>query len=104
MRPNVTCFFDDRTNSATYVVSDPATSKAAVIDPVLDFDPIAGRTWTESADRVIVHVRDRGLEVEWLLETHVHADHLSAARHLQSEIGGTRAIGAGIVAVQKTFG
>ena len=104
MRPDVVCFFDDRTNSATYVVSDPETSTAAVIDPVLDFDPISGRTWTESADRVIEHVRAEGLTVDWLLETHVHADHLTAAQHMRDTLGGTHAIGAGVTVVQKTFG
>lgn len=104
MRPDVVCLFDDRTNSATYVVADPESSKAAIIDPVLDFDPITGRTWTDSADRVIAHVREKGLEVEWLLETHVHADHLTAAPYLAGELGGTRAIGTGVTAVQETFG
>ncbi len=102
--PDVVCLFDDRTNSATYVVSDPETAKAVVIDPVLDFDPITGRTWTESAQRVVDHVRENGLAVDWLLETHVHADHLSAAQWLSGELGGARAIGAGVTQVQKTFG
>jgi glyoxylase-like metal-dependent hydrolase (beta-lactamase superfamily II) len=102
--PDVVCLFDDRTNSATYVVSDPETAKAVVIDPVLDFDPIAGKTWTESAQRVVDHVRENGLAVDWLLETHVHADHLSAAQWLSGELGGARAIGAGVTQVQKTFG
>lgn len=104
MSPEVTCLFDDRTNSATYVVSDPDTARAAVIDPVLDFDPIAGKTWTESAERVVAHVRENGLTVDWLLETHVHADHLSAAAWLSGELGGVRAIGKGVTEVQKTFG
>lgn len=102
--PDVVCLFDDRTNSATYVVSDPETAKAVVIDPVLDFDPIAGKTWMESAQRVVDHVRENGLAVDWLLETHVHADHLSAAQWLSGELGGARAIGAGVTQVQKTFG
>lgn len=102
--PDVVCLFDDRTNSATYVVSDPETAKAVVIDPVLDFDPIAGKTWTESAQRVVDHVRENRLAVDWLLETHVHADHLSAAQWLSGELGGARAIGAGVTQVQKTFG
>ncbi len=103
-RAEVECLFDERTNSATYVVSDPDTGKAAVIDPVLDFDPIAGKTWTESAERVVAHVREKGLGVDWLLETHVHADHLSAAAWLSDELGGVRAIGRGVTEVQKTFG
>ncbi len=104
MRPEIKCLFDDRTNSATYVVSDPDTGRAAVIDPVLDFDPIAGKTWTETAQRVVAHVRQCGLAVDWLLETHVHADHLSAAAWLSSELGGVRAIGRGVMEVQETFG
>ncbi len=104
MRPEISCIFDDRTNSATYVVSDPDTRRAAVIDPVLDFDPIAGKMWTETAQRVVAHVRQCGLAVDWLLETHVHADHLSAAAWLSSELGGMRAIGHGVMEVQETFG
>ncbi len=101
--PTVKAFFDPCTNTITYVVADPATGCAAVIDPVLDFDPASGRTGTGGADRVIAHVRDRGLTVEWILETHAHADHLSAAQHLRERLGGAVAIGAGIVAVQRTF-
>lgn len=104
MGPEVVCFFDDRTNSASYVISDPGSSKAAIIDPVLDFDPISGRTWTESADRIVSHVKEAGLDVEWLLETHVHADHLSASVYLSEQLGGLQGIGRGITDVQKTFG
>jgi len=104
MPPEIVCFFDDRTNSATYVVSDPDTSKCAIIDPVLDFDPISGRTWTENAEIVAAHVEKAGLTVEWIIETHVHADHLTASVWLQERLGGQTAIGRGISAVQKTFG
>lgn len=103
-RPVVHTFFDEATFTATHVVSDPSTGKAAVIDSVLDFDPASGRTSTTSADAVIAHVRDAGLEVEWLLETHAHADHLSAAPYLQEQLGGTLAIGQHIVTVQEVFG
>ena len=104
MKPDVRCFFDDRTNTATYVVSDPETKRAAIVDPVLDFDPVSGRTWTESADRVIAHVEEAGLAVDWILETHVHADHVTAAPALKARYGARTGIGAAIVTVQKTFG
>ena len=97
-------FFDEETFTATHVVADPTTGKAAIIDSVLDFDPASGRTAMRSADAVIAHVEAAGLEVEWLLETHAHADHLSAAPYLQDRLGGTLAIGKDIVTVQKVFG
>ena len=97
-------FFDENTFTVTHVIADPATGKAAIIDSVLDFEPASGRTARRSADAVIAHVRDAGLEVEWLLETHVHADHLSAAPYLQEELGGTLAIGRHILTVQQVFG
>ena len=100
----VRSFFDADTFTVTHVLSDPATAKAAIIDSVLDFDPASGRTSFASADKVIDHVRSEGLEVEWLLETHVHADHLSAAPYLQERLGGTLAIGRHILAVQQVFG
>ena len=96
--------FDEATFTATHVVSDPATRKAAIIDSVLDFDPASGRTSHTSADRVIAYVEAEGLQIEWLLETHVHADHLSAAPYLQQRLGGTLAIGRDIVTVQSVFG
>lgn len=102
--PVVHSFFDEPTNTATYVVWDPATKKAAVVDSVLDFDAAAGRTSTASADAVIAYVRDQGLTVDWLLETHAHADHLSAAPYLQKALGGQLAIGREIIRVQKVFG
>jgi glyoxylase-like metal-dependent hydrolase (beta-lactamase superfamily II) len=102
--PVITPFFDEDTFTVTYVVHDPETKKAAVIDSVLDFDPNSGRTSFASADAVLAHVREQGLEVEWHLETHAHADHLSAAPWLQEKLGGRIAIGEHIVTVQKTFG
>jgi glyoxylase-like metal-dependent hydrolase (beta-lactamase superfamily II) len=103
-RPDVTGFFDQATNTISYVAADPATGRCALIDSVLDYDPAAGRTDHRSADRMIAFVRERGLEVEWVLETHVHADHLSAAPYLKQQLGGTLAIGRGITVVQDVFG
>ena len=79
MSPDVVCFFDNKTNSASYVVSDPETGHAAVIDPVLDFDPVSGRTATDSAEKIAGHVSANNLTVDWIIETHVHADHLTAS-------------------------
>jgi glyoxylase-like metal-dependent hydrolase (beta-lactamase superfamily II) len=104
MRPEIVCFFDDKTNSASYVVHDPETMQAAIIDPVLDYDPISGRTSTESADKIAAHVTEVGLTVAWIIETHVHADHLTASRRLRKQLGGKSGIGHGITEVQKTFG
>jgi glyoxylase-like metal-dependent hydrolase (beta-lactamase superfamily II) len=103
-RPDVKGFFHEPTNTVSYVVSDPATSACAVIDTVLDYDNAAGRTATESADEVIAYVRDQGLNCEWVLETHVHADHLSAAPYVQEKLGGKLGIGSNITVVQDTFG
>ena len=100
----VRSFFDEATFTVTHVLSDPATGKAAIIDSVLDFDPASGRTSTASADAVIAYVREQRLEVEWLLETHAHADHLSAAPYLQEQLGGRLAIGRHILTVQNVFG
>ena len=102
--PLVQSFFDEPTNTATYVVWDPATRKAAIVDSVLDFDAAAARTKTASADAVIAFVRDNGLTIDWLLETHAHADHLSAAPYLQQALGGQLAIGRDIIRVQDVFG
>ena len=103
-RPQVEAFFDEDTFTVSYVVTDPATRKCAIVDSVLDYDPKAGRTSKTSADRIIEYVKNQGLEVEWLLETHVHADHLSAAPYLQEQLGGKLAIGDNIRTVQDTFG
>ena len=102
--PHVKAFFDEPTFTASYVVHDPATKAAAIIDSVLDFNHPSGRTSFESADAMIAYVEAEGLEVEWLLETHAHADHLSAAPYLQEKLGGKLAIGAEIVTVQNVFG
>jgi glyoxylase-like metal-dependent hydrolase (beta-lactamase superfamily II) len=96
-------FFDPATYTVTHVVSDPATKRAAIIDSVLDYDPKSGRTATRSADAVIAHVRDAGLTVDWHLETHAHADHLSAAPYLKAQLGGRIAIGEHIRDVQRVF-
>jgi glyoxylase-like metal-dependent hydrolase (beta-lactamase superfamily II) len=102
-KPNVSAFHDEATFTITYVVSDPATSRAAVIDPVLDYDPASGRTSTQSADEVISHVSANNLHVDWILETHVHADHLSGAPYIREKLGGRAAIGANVTTVQETF-
>jgi len=104
LRPQVKAFFDEATFTVSYVVRDTGSRACAVIDSVLDYDPASGRTSHGSADAVIAYVRDEGLEVVWQLETHAHADHLSAAPYLQAALGGQLAIGAKIVHVQQTFG
>ena len=104
LRPEIASFFDPATFTVTYVVRDPATREAAIIDSVLDFDPNSGRTATASADSVIEYVTSHNLKVIWLLETHAHADHFSAAPYLQERLGGTIAIGEHITAVQAVFG
>ena len=104
MSPDVHGFFDEATNTITYVVADPQGSSCAVIDSVLDFDYASGRTDTRAADAVIALIRARGLKLEWVLETLVHADHLSAAPYLQQALGGRLGIGAQITVVQDTFG
>ena len=102
-KPNVTPFFDEATFTVTYVVSDPASGRAAVVDPVLDFDLASGRTSTTSADQVIAFATDNNLAIDWILETHVHADHLSGAPYIREELGGKAAIGRDVTAVQETF-
>ncbi|WP_297299796.1 MBL fold metallo-hydrolase [uncultured Methylovirgula sp.] len=102
--PSVECFFDEATATATYIVYDPETRATAVIDSVLNFDHAAARISFESADVIVSHVRARGLIVHWLLETHAHADHLSAAPLLKSKLGGRIAIGQEIIRVQEEFG
>ena len=102
--PVIKAFFDQPTFTVTYVVHDPETKCAAIIDSVFDFDPASGRTTFASADEVIAYVNALDLKVEWLLETHAHADHLSAAPYLQEKLGGKIAIGEHIVTVQEVFG
>ena len=104
MTPEVTAFFDETTNTISYVVRDPAGSACAVVDSVLDFDYASGRTDTRSADAIIGFVREKGYDVQWLLETHVHADHLSAAPYIQQKLGGKIGVGEQIMTVQDTFG
>ncbi len=100
----VKAFFDQATFTVSYVVHDPATRRAAIIDSVLDYDPASGRTSFESADAILAYVQVENLTVDWMLETHAHADHLSAAPYLQGKLGGQLAIGTEIVAVQTIFG
>jgi glyoxylase-like metal-dependent hydrolase (beta-lactamase superfamily II) len=103
-RPEVTSFFDEPTNTASHVVWDPASRHCAVIDSVLDYDAASGRTATESAAELAAFIREQRLEVEWILETHVHADHLSAAPYIKNRLGGALAIGENIRVVQDIFG
>ena len=104
MGPDITSFFDEATNTISYIVCDPNGSACAIIDSVLDFDFASGRTDTESADKLINFVKENKLDVQWLLESHVHADHLSAAPYIQMEVGGKIGIGSHITDVQETFG
>jgi len=102
--PLIEAFFDEPTFTVSYVVSDPGTRHAAIIDSVWNFDQPSGRTSFAQADRIIAYVRKQGLTVDWILETHAHADHLSAAPYLQEQLGGQLAIGREIVTVQGVFG
>ena len=102
--PEVTGFFDEATFTISYVVTDPETKKCAVIDSLLDFDQASGRTKTTSADRLIAFVKDQGLTCEWIIDTHVHADHLTAAPYIRDQLGGKTAIGNKIPVVQRIFG
>ena len=101
--PLIASFFDPATFTVSHVVSDPVSLQAAIIDSVLDYDPKSGRTSHASADKLIDHLTREGLKLEWLLETHAHADHLSAAAYLQGKLGGKLAIGRPICEVQRTF-
>lgn len=102
--PEIFAFFDEATNTISYVVKDPDSTHVALIDSVLGFDYASGRTDTRAADQMIAFVRERGFTLDWVLETHVHADHLSAAPYLQEQLGGKIGIGAQIRVVQDTFG
>ncbi len=104
MKPEISAFFDHATNTISYLVVDPATRDGAIIDPVLDFDAKSGRAATTSAQRILAAVKACAINVKWILETHAHADHLSAAVFLKEQTGAAVAIGANITAVQKTFG
>ncbi|MGI9363799.1 MAG: MBL fold metallo-hydrolase [Rhizobiaceae bacterium] len=103
-KPEVRGFFDPETNTISYCIKDPDSSSCALYDSVLDFDFSSGRTSKKSADELIAYVKENGLNVEWVIETHVHADHLSAAPYLQQELGGKLGIGARVIEVQDIFG
>lgn len=103
LRPEVEGFHDKDTGTVTYIVSDPSSGIAAIIDPVMDYDPKSARTSTKSADAVIARVQERRLKVDWLLETHVHADHLSGLAYVKRRVGGRSAIGSRINEVQQAF-
>jgi glyoxylase-like metal-dependent hydrolase (beta-lactamase superfamily II) len=104
VKPEVTGFFDEATNTISYVVKDPGSAACAVVDPVMDIDYAAGRITHDHADRIVRFIEERGLRLEWLIETHVHADHLSGAPYLQQRLGGRMGIGARIVEVQEQWG
>jgi len=103
MNPLVKTFFDEDTFTASHVASDPATGKAAIIDSVLNYDPASGRTTTKSADEILAYVKDNNLDVVWIFETHVHADHLTAAPYLKQKLGAKTAIGDKVDIIQETF-
>ncbi|MGI3211254.1 MBL fold metallo-hydrolase [Roseovarius tibetensis] len=102
--PAVTAFFDEATNTISYVVRDPDTATCAVVDSVMDIDMASGRITYDHADAMIAHIRAEGLTLEWIIETHVHADHLSAAPYIQNQLGGKIGIGEKILVVQDVFG
>jgi glyoxylase-like metal-dependent hydrolase (beta-lactamase superfamily II) len=104
VKPEVAGFFDAQTNTISYVVKDPASAACAVVDSVMDIDYAAGRITHEGADKIIDYIRERALKLEWIIETHVHADHLSAAPYIQDQLGGKLGIGENIIIVQDTFG
>ena len=103
-RPDVQAFFDEATNTISYVVKDPSSNACAVVDSVMDIDYFAGRITHDHADAMIDYIQKQGLDLEWIIETHVHADHLSAAPYIQDKLGGKIGIGAKIMVVQDTFG
>jgi glyoxylase-like metal-dependent hydrolase (beta-lactamase superfamily II) len=103
LEPDVTGFYDEPTGSVQYLVADPITRRGAIIDPVLDFDPTSGATRTTSADRLLRHNEARGLTLEWILDTHSHADHFSAAGYLKDVTGAPTAIGERVTEVQKIW-
>ncbi|MDO7624326.1 MAG: MBL fold metallo-hydrolase [Loktanella sp.] len=104
IKTEVEAFFDEPTNTISYIVKDPSSDACAIIDSVMDLDYAAGRITHDSADRMIARIKERGLKLEWIIETHVHADHLSAAPYLQQELGGKIGVGEGIMIIQETFG
>jgi glyoxylase-like metal-dependent hydrolase (beta-lactamase superfamily II) len=104
LKPEVVPFFDEPTNTVSYIVKDPNSDACAVIDSVMDIDYAAGRIAYEGADEIIAHIKSHGWKLEWIIETHVHADHLSAAPYIQQKLGGKLGIGENITIVQDTFG
>jgi glyoxylase-like metal-dependent hydrolase (beta-lactamase superfamily II) len=104
VKPMVEAFFDQHTNTISYVVRDPGSTACAIVDPVMEFDVASGRLAHVGADTIIAFIRAEGLDLEWIIETHVHADHLSGAPYIQEKLGGRIGIGEHIVAVQETFG
>lgn len=104
VKPEVIAFFDQQTNTISYILRDPSSDSCAVIDSVMDMDYAAGRIFYENADKMIETIREKGWKLEWLIETHVHADHLSAAPYIQGKLGGKIGIGENITIVQDTFG
>ncbi|VAV92707.1 MBL-fold metallo-hydrolase superfamily [hydrothermal vent metagenome] len=104
VKPEVSAHFDEATNTITYIVKDPGSDACAVIDSVMDIDYAAGRITYDHADALIAEIKSRGLKLEWIIESHVHADHLSAAPYLQQELGGKIGVSEKIIVVQETFG
>ncbi len=104
LRPEVHAFFDSDSNTISYIVKDPSSNACAVVDSVMDIDYAAGRITHEGADRIVRHIRDKGWSLEWIIETHVHADHLSGAPYIQQQLGGKLGISEKIIVVQDTFG
>jgi|TARA_B110000908_G_scaffold135602_1_gene160482 glyoxylase-like metal-dependent hydrolase (beta-lactamase superfamily II) len=104
VKPDVSAHFDEATNTITYIVKDPNSDHCAIIDSVMDIDYAAGRITYEAADKLIAEIQDRGLTVDWIIETHVHADHLSAAPYIQDKLGGQIGVGEKIMVIQETFG
>ncbi len=104
IKPEVQAFFDEATNTISYIVKDPSSDSCAIVDSVMDIDYAAGRITYDHADQLIAEIEKQGLKLEWIIETHVHADHLSAAPYIQEKIGGKIGIGSNILVVQDTFG
>ncbi|MEM1286465.1 MAG: MBL fold metallo-hydrolase [Pseudomonadota bacterium] len=104
IEPEVTSFFDEATNTISYIVKDPSSNACAIVDSVMDINYAAGRITYEHADQMIAEIKQRGLDLQWIIETHVHADHLSAAPYIQEKLGGKIGIGDQIMVVQETFG
>jgi glyoxylase-like metal-dependent hydrolase (beta-lactamase superfamily II) len=104
VKPQIEAFFDEDTNTISYIVKDPASNHCAIVDSVMDIDYAAGRITYDHADALIAEIEARGLKLEWIIETHVHADHLSAAPYIQEKLGGKIGVGEKIMVVQDTFG